>query len=403
MTAHRNDWRHTILLFGLTGLVESLAFGHLSAFTPLYLRHLNVPDNAVTYWTGMLSALGFVLGLPLLPFWAVWADKYGRKIVIIRSSVFAALIYVCFALAQDVYMLAFARFLGGFVLGNTGVMMAVQADITPRERLGSAVAVISAGSPVGMAVGPYFGGQIIQAFGIRTLFWIDAVLTALVVLALVFLLREEPREFVAPASTRAGVVDALKALTHSPAVVSLFLVTLLLAFGISATMPFLPILVEHLYSGRHLAETIGLVGSVGGICMAIATPIWGVAGDRAGHLRILRLCALVVGLTLVGQAVAGSVEQVAIYRAAMGLCMGGLGALSMVLLAFYAPPDKRSAILTLSLLPQQLAWFVGPLAGSALSFISIRAVFWGGAMSLVAGWLASLRLPPVRDEPVRDE
>jgi MFS transporter, DHA1 family, multidrug resistance protein len=277
-------------------------------------------------------------------------------------------------------------------------MMAVQADITPRDRLGRAVAIISSGPPVGMAVGPYLGGQIIQGWGIRALFWVDTALTALVVLGLIAFLREEPREVATPTSTRAGVADALRALTHSPAVVSLFLVTFLLAFGISATMPFLPILVEGLYSGRHLAETIGLVGSIGGLCMAAATPFWGAAGDRAGHLRILRMCALAVCLTLAGQALAGSVGQVMVYRAAMGLCMGGLGALSMVLLALYAPRDKRSAILTLSLLPQQMAWFLGPLAGSALTSLGLRAVFWGGAVALLAGWVASLRLPPVRGD-----
>src|SRR5688500_20193420 len=112
-----------MVLFALTGLVESLAFGHLSAFTPIYLRELNVPEPAIPHWTGVLSALAFVIGLPLLPFWGVWADRYGRKLIIVRSSVVAAMVFALTAASSDVYMLAVTRLLAGFVIGNTGVMM----------------------------------------------------------------------------------------------------------------------------------------------------------------------------------------------------------------------------------------------------------------------------------------
>jgi len=63
--APANDWRTLLLLFTLAGAVESQAFGHLGAFTPLFLQQLQVPPAQIPTWTGVLSALGFVLGLPL--------------------------------------------------------------------------------------------------------------------------------------------------------------------------------------------------------------------------------------------------------------------------------------------------------------------------------------------------
>ena len=69
---HRNDWRVLLALFIIAGIVESQAFGHLSAFTPIYLDTLGVPPEQISTWTGILSALAFVIGLPLLPFWGVW-------------------------------------------------------------------------------------------------------------------------------------------------------------------------------------------------------------------------------------------------------------------------------------------------------------------------------------------
>jgi anaerobic C4-dicarboxylate transporter len=73
---HRNDWRMLLVLFVLAGIVESQAFGHLNAFTPIYLDTLGVPAEQIATWTGALSAVGFVIGLPLLPFWGV----LGRQI-----------------------------------------------------------------------------------------------------------------------------------------------------------------------------------------------------------------------------------------------------------------------------------------------------------------------------------
>ena len=81
-----NDWRVLLGVFTLAGIVESQAFGHLGAFTPLYLQQLGVAGARIPQWTGILQSLAFVIGLPLLPVWGIWAERYGRKIIIIRSA-----------------------------------------------------------------------------------------------------------------------------------------------------------------------------------------------------------------------------------------------------------------------------------------------------------------------------
>lgn len=393
--AHRNNWRWTILLFAAVGFTESLAFGHLGAFTPLFLRGLSVPENAIAYWTGVLSSVGWIIGLPLLPFWAVWSERYGRKLVIVRSSVFAALMYALVAYSRDVYTLAAARFLGGLVLGNTGVMMAVQADITPRERLGTAMAIVSAGSPVGMAVGPYIGGEIVRAWGMRTLFLLDALLTAAVVLALCIWLREEPRYASRAASTRAGLREVFRAIAHTPSVRLLFGVVFLLAFGVSVSMPYLPLLIEGLYKGtsRDLPRAIGAIITLSGVFMAIATPLWGRLGDRFGYLQATRLCAVVTAIALLGQAYSSDLVGLTVARCVQGAFTAGFASLPTVLLTLYSPPDRRSAILTLSLLPQQLSWFAGPLAGTAMVGWGLAVPFVVGAIVLFVGVAVSLALP----------
>src|SRR5690242_1086711 len=123
-----DDWRVLLAAFTLAGVVESQAFGHFSAFTPLFLQELGVPGVQIATWTGILSALGFVIGIPLLPFWGIWADRYGRKLIIVRSAYVEGVIFTLAAFSPNVWVLALARFLSGFVFGNTGVMLALLAD-----------------------------------------------------------------------------------------------------------------------------------------------------------------------------------------------------------------------------------------------------------------------------------
>jgi MFS family permease len=43
-------------------------------------------DADIGHVLGLLFSLFFVAGLPLIPLWGVWADKYSRKAVVIRSA-----------------------------------------------------------------------------------------------------------------------------------------------------------------------------------------------------------------------------------------------------------------------------------------------------------------------------
>ena len=379
-------------LFAATGFVESLAFGHMGAFLPILLDELSVPRAAAPRWIGILSALAFVIGLPLLPFWGVWADRYGRKLIIIRSSVAGALMFALAGMSRDVWMLAGARLLGGFVLGNTGVMMAVQESITPSQRLGRAVSLISAGSPVGMALGPSLGGAIVASHSVRFLLIVDAALTAVVALALALLLKEEPRAAQSRVSTWTGIANSFRAIAQDKSIRTLYIATFVAALGVSAAQPYVPVLLQRMVSGRQLAQVIGAVFTVSGVAMALLTPAFGWGGDRAGHLRVWRLCLGLSALGIAGHVWASSPAEVMGWRSLQAAAMGGVGALGMVLIARLSDPQNRTAVLTLSLLPNQLSWFLGPLTGAMLASVRITLPFVFGTMACLSAALISRSL-----------
>jgi hypothetical protein len=95
--------------------------------------------------------------MPLVPLWGVWADKYSRKAVIVRSAIVEAVVFTGMALAREPWHVAVSVLLIGFQLGNTGVMLAGIRDATPRHRLGTVIAIFGASGPVGFAVAALAG------------------------------------------------------------------------------------------------------------------------------------------------------------------------------------------------------------------------------------------------------
>ncbi len=64
-----SGWVPLVGLFSLAGFVETVFWGQMSAFTPLYLPRLGVAQSDVATWTGASVALSGALGVPLLPLW----------------------------------------------------------------------------------------------------------------------------------------------------------------------------------------------------------------------------------------------------------------------------------------------------------------------------------------------
>ncbi len=390
-----NDWRVLLAVFTLAGVVESQAFGHLNAFRPIFLQQLGVPAAQIPTWTGILSALGFVIGLPLLPFWGVWADRYSRKLIIVRSAYIEGVLFTVAAFSPNVWVLAVAQLLGGFVFGNTGVMLAMLADATPRKRLGVAVGIASAGFPIGSSVGPYIGGLVVQAYSVRVLLFGDAVLSALMGLALTLIVHEEAHIVATGVRVTQMLRAAVRDITASSVVSRIFILYFLAMFGLTLAQPFIPILLQRLYHGPigQLPSMLGTTLTLAGIAMALTTPLWGRAGDLIGRWRTLPIClaALVIGVAAMGLAPSLLPLQVAIIG--IGLFQGGVGTTVVALLALLAPEERRASILNFSLLPSQLSWFVGPIVGAGLSLVSLRLPFGVGALAMLVAlafalWLA---------------
>src|SRR3954451_11479054 len=171
----RADWKRIVVVFWLTSMVEGLGVSQVFSFLAPYLRIVGVPDAERAPFVGLFSALIFIVGMPLVPLWGVWADKYSRKAVIVGGCLVEPVFLVCVALPREPWQLAASLLLIGFQLGNTGIMLGAVRDVVPRRGIGTMIAVFGASGPIGFAVGPALGGFLIDGlgWGLPSIFWVS--------------------------------------------------------------------------------------------------------------------------------------------------------------------------------------------------------------------------------------
>ena len=394
-----------VAVFWITSMVEGLGVSQIFALLPTYLREMNVPETDRLAFVGLFTSLIFVVGAPLVPLWGAWADKYSRKVVIVRSALVEAVVFAGVALSREPWQLAASMLLIGLQLGNTGVMLAGIRDITPRARLGTTIALFGASGPIGFAVGPALGGILIDGFG-WSLPWVFAFSSLLSVgtALLVAIGSREIRPEVVPSGR---VVDlafgALRGVLVDSTVRRIFLI-----FGVSylatqMSRPYLPVLVEHVAgSGPGLASAIALVMGTAALVGGVMSPLGGVIGDRIGFRPVLVAALGGAGVVVLLMPIVPSVAGLALLSLVLGASTATVSAMVFGLLATEIPADRRSATLNLVYLPLYAAGIVGPAVGAGVSSIGGAAgpFVVGGAVFLVGALAILTRRTGSPDHPV---
>ncbi len=394
-----------MLVFGITQLVESLGVSQVFALLPAHLRELGVPETDRIAFVGLYSSLVFVLGLPLVPLWGVWADKYSRKAVIARSAVVEAVVFGLAALAREPWQMAIAVLLIGFQLGNTGVMLATIRDVTPRPRLGTTIALFGAAGPIGFALGPALGGLLIDGAGwsISGVFALSAVFSIATALLVGLGTREVRPEVVPVGPVLRLAFGALKGVLADPVVRRLFLVYGVVFLANQVSRPYTPLLVEGIVgTGIGLATSIGLVLGVASLMGALMSPIAGYLGDRIGFRPVLIGALVGGGIASLLMILAPSLAPLAGAAVLLGAAVATTGAMVFSLLATDLPPERRSATLNLVYLPLYIAGVIGPALGAGLAavagpkgpFLAGAVVFLAGAAAIAARSTIGRRRPP---------
>jgi len=377
-----------LVLFGVAGFVEIVAYGQVTAFTPLYLPRLGIPESEIAFWVGAIASFSNFVGLPFLPFWGALADRYGRKPLIIRSFVTAFIALGLAVIAPNVWVFAFSRAFQSLGLGNTGLMLATLAEHAPAARTAFAFGVVNGANPLGAFVGPLIGGPIVDRFGFPTLIAADALAVAGVVALLSFGYGDGfvPRASSGSLLRMAG--DGIMLIARSPRLRTLFPALFLLFAGWMLAYIYVPLVVARLYSGSDPATAVGIVLGAGGLGVFVASPAIGAIADRFGRSRTLFAgCAALAAIWLLPYFGRDLVTFTVAWAIVNGLA-AGLFSVSFTLLSASTGDATRGRVMTFSYLPANMGFVIGPGIGSVIASVDVFLVFPAAAALTAIGLAA---------------
>src|SRR5467141_1414203 len=393
-----SSWTTLLVLFGIASTVEAFTVSHVFRFMPLYLATVHVPPPEVPAWTGYLNAAFFLFGLPLVPFWGVWSERYGRIPIIARSAFVEMVVFTVLWLAQNRWQAAFALLLVGFQLGNTGVMLTALRAVTPQRRVGFAISMFGITPSLGFAIGPVAGGWLVDhaVLNLHSLFALDSAMSLAAGLILLAFAREGPRRARRPESSTRLALAALRLALTGRVTLIVFGVFGLAYFAQQIANPFLPLLVIRLNGGTAgAAGQIGIVFGASALLGALLSPLAGAAGDRYGFRPLLAGACVLAAVSLAGLAVAPDLVWLTVGAVALGAASATAISMVFAVLATAVPEDRRATTLNLVLLPIYFSSVAGGIVGAILVREGLNTVLWtGAAISLVAALLTT-RVPSV--------
>ncbi|MEA1651548.1 MFS transporter [Nitrospirillum sp. BR 11164] len=385
-------WRRNlyVCLFGSFTTIAGLSL--ILPFLPLYVERLGVVGHAaIVQWSGIAYGATFFGAGATAPLWGKFADRYGRKVILIRASLAMTVAIALTGLVQDVYQLAALRLLAGLLGGYASGSIVLVATQTPKARSGWALGILSTGMLAGSLAGPLIGGALPGLIGLRQTFFAAAGVIFLTFIATATLIREEPR---ARAAGPHVAGSPWRQIPDRRPVYAMLLTACMLMVANMSIEPIITVYVGQIAApGSDIAFLSGLVMAGGALASMLAAPRVGRLTDRLGPRTVVIACLAATGALMIPQAFVTHVWQLVGLRFLMGLTLAGLLPAITTLIRHAVPDRVAGAILGYSTSAQFAGQVAGPLLGGFVGgHVGMRAVFFVTAILLFASAALNARL-----------
>jgi DHA1 family multidrug resistance protein-like MFS transporter len=361
-------WKSTLVASWVAQICSTIGFAMCIPFLPPFVRELGIHDErAVLIWSGWLSTAAGVIMALVAPIWGTIADRHGRKLMVMRSMFGGMIVLGGMAYVHSVHELLALRMLQGVLTGTVAASVALVGSVVPPRRAGFALGLMHTATYIGNSLGPGVGGRLAYAYGLRIPFLCAAGFLLLGGLLTMLGVHEDfdPDE----ASERGGEVNTIRQVFALTGFTTLAGLLFLVMFAGSFVGPILPLYVERLAGGGAAGSTkiTGDILALGGIAAAVSATILGRMGDRLGYSKVLTLCTLLTGLTLIPHALVHSPNELLFWRLLTSFTGAGtipaVNALIRHMIPRHACGKAYGLMQTLSC----LGWGFGPLVGSSLA------------------------------------
>ncbi|GBG11746.1 MFS transporter [Paenibacillus agaridevorans] len=290
--------RGALLILMLNLFLAFTGIGLVIPIMPKFMESLGITGGIV----GLLVAAFSLTQLLFSPLAGRFADKFGRKRMIVIGMLVFALSEVLFGFAHSPALLFVSRLLGGISAAMImPAVIAYAADITTKEERATGMGYINAAITTGFIIGPGIGGYIAE-FGIRVPFYSAGVAGVIAAILTFFVLQESvpaksaEDESGVPSADKAhgSLLTQLRYSYREPYFLSLIIV-FVMSFGLANFETVFGLFVDHKF-GLEPSDIAFIItfGSIAGAVVQVTAFGWILR--RFGEQNVISVCLLFAGI-----------------------------------------------------------------------------------------------------------
>lgn len=133
-------WKRNLYVCVFGSFTTLMAMTLVLPFLPIYIEELGETDpQAIISWSGYAFSATFLAAGLMAPVWGKFADRFGRKPILIRASLGMAFCIALMGVVRSVEELVALRLLIGILGGYASGATILVATQTPKEHTGWAV------------------------------------------------------------------------------------------------------------------------------------------------------------------------------------------------------------------------------------------------------------------------
>ncbi len=378
----------------VTVALDVMALGLIIPVLPKLVEQMSGTTERAAWIFGLFGTAWALMQLVFSPVLGGLSDAYGRRPVLLLSSLGLGLDYILMALAPDLIWLFVGRVISGITAATFSTAGAYIADVTPPADRAAKFGLIGAAFGLGFVLGPAIGGLLGQSDP-RLPFWVASALSLACAAYGYFVLPESlPPERRAPFALRqANPLGALRLIRSGRELLGLSSAVFLYHVA-HAVFP----AVFVLHAGYRFGWGPGMVGLAlagFGICSAIVQgalikPAVNAFGERA--MLLFGMSAGIIGLILLTLAPDSTTFWLGMPLMAL---WGFIGPSAQGLMTRLVGPDRQGQLQGAGASLMGVASLIGPALFTSAFALGIRPE-WGaplpGAPYLVAAVLLGMAL-----------